>query len=789
MNTFKYERAESFQEAAEIKIKRENSEFIAGGTDLLGKLKKEILPVRPETLIDINNIEGSKGISVENGVMSIGAMTTLNAVCENVDVKREFPVLAEAAHSVATPIIRNSATIGGNICQDVRCWFYRYPNEASGRLNCARKCGNECYAIHGENRYHSIFGGYKICNSQCSKACPAGTDIPAYMAEIRNCNWDAAAEIIMRVNPMPMITSRICPHPCQDECNQGKHGECVGIHCVERSVGDYILKNSNKFYTAPKTETGKSVAIIGAGPSGLCAAYYLRKAGHSVTVIDRMEKAGGVLVYGIPHYRLPKSIVQEYVDALAKMGVEFKLAVEVGKDVTMESIVEKYDNVFIGTGAWKQPILGIHGEELTQFGLNFLVEVNTYLRKVAAFGENILVCGGGNVAMDVALTAVRLGAKKVTMCCLEKESEMPATREEIERAREEGVTIINSRGLNKIVEENGKVIGLETKKCVSVFNEKGRFSPVYDKNDKEVIPADTILLAIGQRVDLDFLGDKFAAEIKSERGLISADEETFKTVMPHVYGAGDAVTGPNIAIRAVAGGAAAARAISRELGYPIETVRSEKRVLHFDVQGVEKRTGIKDKELPVGKRALDIEDSATFSPEEAASEAGRCMDCGCYAVSPSDIAPTLIALGAKVVTTKRTLDAEELCCTSPKVSDVLEPGEIVTKIRIPLDRAVKGEYKKFRLRDAVDFAIVGVSSAIKQDGGRISEAKLVLGGVSPMPRRAVEVEEFLKGREITEDTAEQAAVIAVKDAYALRYNAHKITILKSLIKESILDAK
>ena len=469
------------------------------------------------------------------------------------------------------------------------------------------------------------------------------------------------------------------------------------------------------------------------------------------------------------------------------MGVQFRMNTAVGKDVAIDEIAKAYDNVFIGTGAWKQPILGIHGEELTHFGLNFLVEVNTYLKKVAQFGENVLVCGGGNVAMDVALTAVRLGAKKVTLCCLEQEHEMPAAREEIERAKEEGVVIINGRGLNAIIEENGKVKGLETKKCVSVFNEQHRFSPVYDETDTSIIEADTIILATGQRVDLDFLGDKFGAQLKSARGLLEADAETFQTAMPHVYGAGDAVTGPNIAIRAIAGGVAAAKSITSELGYPIEKCKAPARELHFDAVGIENRVSHKAKERPVGQRALDVEDSETLSLEEAAAEAARCMDCGCYAVSPSDTAPVLISLGAEIVTTKRTLSAAEFFCTSPKVQDVLDDDEIVTRIDIPLSANLKGEYRKFRLRDAVDFAIVGVASAFHVAEGKITDGKLVFGGVAPMPRIADDVVALLKDKPITEELAEDAASLAVKDAVALRYNAHKIVILKSMVKESILS--
>lgn len=789
MKNFEYEKAQNLQEAGELRKANGKAEFMAGGTDLLGKIKKEILPEPTSVVIDIKGLQEAKGIETRDGKVSIGALTTLTELCENEEMKTAFPGLVEAAHSVATPIIRNAGTIGGNICQDVRCWFYRYPNEAAGRLNCARKCGEECYAIHGENRYHSIFGGYKMSANQCTFACPAGTDIAEYMELIRKDDWDGAAEVILRANPMPMITSRICPHPCQDDCNQAKHGNCVNIHAVERALGDHILANADRFYKAPAAESGKKVAVIGAGPAGLAAAYLLRREGHSVTVIDKMEKAGGVLMYGIPHYRLPKSVVEGFTDALAGMGVVFRLNTTVGKDIAIDEIVNGYDNVFIGTGAWKQPVLGIHGEELTQFGLNFLVEVNTYLKKVASFGENILVCGGGNVAMDVALTAVRLGAKKVTLCCLEQEAEMPAAKEEIARAREEGVVIINGRGLAGILEENGKAVGLETKRCLSVFDEKNRFSPVYDEDDRTVIDADTIILATGQRVDLDFLGDKFGAELKSARGLLDVEEETFKTATPHVYGAGDAVTGPNIAIRAVAGGMAAARAILAELGTPVCRARDERAELHFDPKGVEDRMGHKETELPAGERTLDLEDAATLSKEDARAEASRCMDCGCYAVSPSDLAPMIIALDAEVVTTERTLAAEEFMCTTPKMSDQLHLGEIVTRIEIPVKDGWTSRYMKFRLRDSVDFAIVSVASSVKAVDGVIEDARLVFGGVAPMPRRDLKVENFLKGKAITAETAAAAADLAVKDAMTLQYNAYKVEILKSLIKDSILAAK
>ncbi|MBP5167289.1 MAG: FAD binding domain-containing protein, partial [Oscillospiraceae bacterium] len=404
MKPFNHVNAKSLEEAAAV-LKGGKAKAIAGGADLLGTLKDNIIPEYPDTLVNLKSIPGLEYIKEEDGMLKIGALTRLADISRDETVKEKCLALHQATSVTCTPNLREQATIGGNIAQLPRCWYFR---KSEDRFDCARKGGETCFAIQGQNRYHSIFGGMKTHTSTCAKSCPAGTDISGYMDKIRKGDWDEAAKIIMKVNPLPMITSRICPHPCQDACNQCQYGDCVNIHAVERSVGDYILANIGKFYTAPDKETGKKVAIIGAGPGGLTAAYFLRKAGHSVTVFERMEKAGGVMRYGVPHYRLPKHYVDDVVNAIAGMGVEIRTGVTIGKDISMDEIDKQYDGVYFGTGAWKQPLLGIGGEDLALFGLNFLVDVNTYLQKT--IGNDVLVCGGGNVAMDVALTAKRLGA-------------------------------------------------------------------------------------------------------------------------------------------------------------------------------------------------------------------------------------------------------------------------------------------------------------------------------------------------------------------------------------------
>lgn len=263
MKKFEYMRPETLEGAAE-EIKN-GGVAMAGGSDLLGGLKADIYPQYPEKIVSLKGIKNLEGIQVKDGTITVKAMTRLSEIAENKEIKKLAPALAEAAKSVATPLVRNLGTIGGNVCQDVRCWFYRYPDEIGGRLNCARKGGEQCYGILGDNRYHSIFGGMSTGKTPCAVECPAGTDIPAYMAQIRKGNWEEAAKIIMQYNPLPMLTSRVCPHTCQSKCNQCKHGDPVKIHSVERSLGDWILEHVDLCYLAPEKETGKLVGIVGAG--------------------------------------------------------------------------------------------------------------------------------------------------------------------------------------------------------------------------------------------------------------------------------------------------------------------------------------------------------------------------------------------------------------------------------------------------------------------------------------------------------------------------------------------
>lgn len=784
MKYFEHESAATFDEAVSLLKESPKGKTVAmaGGSDLIGVLKEQILEDYPEKVVDLKTVRGGEYIKQDGDTIEIGALTKLCDIVKSDLLNEKAPVLSQAARSVATPLIRNVATMGGNICQDVRCWFYRYPHGIGGRMDCMRKGGKECYAVMGDNRYHSIFGGMKVHTTPCSVQCPANTDIPAYMERLREGDVEGAAHILMEANPIPMITSRVCAHTCQEQCNRCGSDESVSIHGVERYVGDYILEHPDTFYSAPETETGHKVALVGAGPAGLSAAYYLRKAGHDVTVFDKMEEPGGMLTYAIPNYRLPKSYVKQVAAAYEKMGIRFRLGCCLGEDIQAEDLEKEYDNVFYATGAWKRPVLGFDGEEFTEFGLQFLMEVNQWMNKKDR--RHVLVVGGGNVAMDVAITARRLGAESVTLACLESEPEMPASREEIARAREEGIEIMPSYGVSKAIYEGSQVTGMELMRCTSVKDENGRFNPRYDREETLRVSADSILMAAGQKVDLSFLGDKYGLAL--ERGLIQVDKDTQATSKSGIYAGGDATTGPATVIQGVRSGRNAAEAINR--GYAVMPERRrEDKFIHFDTAGVKEEHAVKDKELSAAERALDKEDSFTLTGEEAAREAGRCMNCGCYSVNASDISPVLILLDARIVTTKKTVRAADFFTTRLKAADMLDTDELVTAVRFRVPEGYTTAYDKFRVREAVDFAIVSLAYAYRMKDGLIEDARIVLGGVAPVPMERKKVEAFLAGRKPDEALAEAAAELAVEGTAAMANNSYKIQEVRALIKKMILD--
>ncbi|MCX5795344.1 MAG: FAD-dependent oxidoreductase [Elusimicrobia bacterium] len=783
MRDFAYKRAGSAKEAVAL-LAKSPGRALAGGTDLLGLLKDNVHPAYPDLLVDLKTVPGLRYIKEGKGGLAIGALTTLAEVASHPAARAKYTLLAQAAAAVASPQIRNMGTVAGNICQEPRCWYYRAPDNL---FFCLRKGGGKCGAFFGENRYHSIFGASRMPSSGCSSACPNRTDVPAVMSALRQGDLAAAARKLLEVNPLPAVTGRVCPHYCERDCGRTGFDEAVSIREVERFLGDYGLEHAHELYQAPRSATRKRVAVVGSGPAGLAAAYFLRKAGHRVTVFERNPMAGGMLAYGIPAYRLPREVLDKVVAALERMGVEFQLSSGVGgTGLPFAALRKKYDAVFLGTGLWRQKSLGLENEELLGSGLQFLLDSRA--GKASCAGRKVLVIGGGSVAVDVAVSALRLGAATVAMACLESRAEMPAFPEDIEQALIEKVELLPSWGPSKVIASGGRLKGMELVRCTSVLDREKKFRPSFDPSVTRVFEADHVILAIGLSADLSYAG----RSLKLGRGLAVVDEETMATSLKGVFAGGDAVSGPASVVAAIAAGRRAGAAIDAYLsGRKTKAPRPDPGVpttmLEFNEAALERTRRAELTEPPPAQRTIDREDRPTLGQAAVEGEARRCANCGCMAVNASDLAPALVALKARIKTTKRTLRADDFFASRPMQSTALEPGELVTEVFIPaLDPGSRQGFLKFRLRNAIDFPIVSVASVLAMKGGRLRSASIALGAVAPVPLRAKEVEAFLKGRIPDEATAARAGDIAVAACRPLAKNGFKVQLVRALLRKAIL---
>jgi NADPH-dependent glutamate synthase beta subunit-like oxidoreductase/CO/xanthine dehydrogenase FAD-binding subunit len=786
MKRFKHTNTDSVEEAASIlKDFGGRARVIAGGTDLLGQMKDDILPDYPEVIVNIKTISGLDYIREEGQTLRIGALTRLEDIAKDRAVNDRYAILAEAAHRTASPHIREMGTIGGNICQSNRCWYYWVPGN---RFYCLRKGGNVCYAMIGDGRYHSIFGVTRVDSTPCSNDCPASVDIPSYLDKIRDGDLPGAAKILLASNPFPAITGRVCPHFCEKDCNRSNLDESISIRGVERFMGDYILENARELSVSPQSDTKKSVAIVGSGPAGLSAAYYLRMLGYSVTIFELMEKPGGMLTYGIPPYRLPKDIVGKQTKFLEGMGIRFKLNARVDNNKAKE-LMESFDAVFFACGAWRERLLGIKGEQLLISGIDFLRNLNLGTREVP--GREIAVIGGGNVAVDVARTLIRLGVKPVVIYRRSK-AEMPAVKEEIDRAEEEGIKIQFLTLPIEVAENDSRIFLKCARMELGPLDETGRPKPLPVAGSEFTAEFDAVIKATGEEPDASIVPEEFL----NEKGRLETDASGHY-LGKNVFAGGDFVTGPSTVVTAIAAGREAASSIDRYLDVKgaqgeeegKETVNIPRK---FSSSYLKRTSRADTPELPVAERikSLDVEDIGSLSLSAVEAEASRCLNCGCAAVNSSDIAPVLIALGATIRTNRRVVEAEQFFMVEGDKTTVLDNDEIVMEVIVPTPGAgTRLHFTKFALRKSIDFPIVNCAAAIETNGGIVRTAIICLNAVYNLPYRATRAEEYIIGKSIDSSSAEGAADAIITDACPLADNRYKIQIARTLVKRAILACK
>lgn len=479
-----------------------------------------------------------------------------------------------------------------------------------------------------------IMGDHKgDCIGPCKLNCPAHTDCQKYVKEIGEGKFFDAVQTIKEVIPLPASIGRICPHPCETACRRQHVEEPVSIAYLKAFAADEVLKDGKHVLPEKKASTGKSVGIIGGGPAGLSAAFKLIQNGHAVTIYDKMPKMGGMLRYGIPEYRLPKTVLDTEIEEIKSLGVTMINNCTLGKDITLSEIREKHDAVLIANGAWKSSSIRCPGENLKGVfgGIDFLREAA--MGKKPDIGTKTAIVGGGNTAMDACRTAVRLGAEEVSIIYRRTRDEMPAEDIEIEEAMEEGVIFRFLTNPSEIIGENGKVKAVRLQVMeLGDPDEKGRRSPVPVDGEFITLELDSVIIAAGQKND----PEGFQELETTKRGTLLADAKTYSTSLPGVFAAGDTTNdGASIAIKAIAEANEAAKYIDAYLdGIDIpfkKPVLSERTITDDMFTEYEKHPRIKMPQRAPEDRKNDFtEINLGFSKDKAVNEAKRCLSCGCH---------------------------------------------------------------------------------------------------------------------------------------------------------------
>ena len=494
----------------------------------------------------------------------------------------------------------------------------------------------------------------------CKTYCPAHISVQGYIRLAAEGKYAEALELIKKDNPFPAVCGRICPRKCEGECTRGDLDAPVAIDEIKKFVAQQELMAEHRYIPKKKFHEGEKIAVIGAGPAGLSCAYYLALFGHSVTVYEKQRKLGGMLTMGIPAFRLEKDVVNAEIDILRQLGVAFRTGVEVGKDITIPQLrAQGYKGFYVAVGAQGGRALRVEGEDARGVisGVDFLRGVA--LDAPEKLSGNVVVIGGGNVAIDVARTAARCGGEAVDMFCLESAREMPALPEEIDEATGEGISINNGWGPKRFITENGRVTGVEFKRCVSVFNAQHRFEPKYDENDTKIVPADFVLVSVGQSISW---GEMLAGAKVSfnKNGTAVADSVTYQTGEPDIFVGGDAFSGPKFAIDAIAAGKEGANSLHRFVleGHDLLIGRDLRKYHAIDKENLALGgydTTARQRPLTKVESAPSFEDNRmVFTEEQLKKETSRCLGCGLAVIDQTR------CLGCGLCTTRCKFDAISL---------------------------------------------------------------------------------------------------------------------------------
>lgn len=543
---------------------------------------------------------------------------------------------------------------------------------------------------------------YDTGTAPCKTACPAHIAVQGYLKLAKEGRYDDALALIKKDNPLPAVCGHVCNRRCEDACTRGTVDEAVAIDEVKRFLAERDLNAETRYIpkkTIPSLKGGfdEKIAIIGAGPAGLSCAYYLALTGYKPTIFEKNEEPGGMLRYGIPSYKLEKDLLAAEIDVIRELGVEIRCGVEIGKDITIEELREQgYKGFYVAIGCQRGRKPGITGENAkgTYAAVDFLREAGA--KESFVLEGDVVVVGGGNVAIDAARISTRCVDAKISMFCLEQRENMPASKEEIAEALEEGIELNCGWGPKEVLEEDGKVAGVVFKKCIRVLDEQGRFSPEYDEEQTVTIPCKHVIFSVGQAIEWGNMLDNLDLKRRSNGGAL-ADKLTYQTSEPDIFVGGDVYTGPKFAIDAIAAGREGAISLHRYVHENCtltigrnrrDFVELDKNNISVDSYDTSKRQ-IPAKADEKAQAATFRDLSRSLTEEQVKAETSRCLSCGASVVDPNK------CIGCGVCTTKCVFDAIHLHREIPGAS-VMRASEDKLKYILPnmVKQSIKVKFAK-----------------------------------------------------------------------------------------------